>query len=94
MPVSSSLIAAQSSALTAAREAQARFQAQIRAQQAQAAPQAGAMNPASPADGFAPLSLKQVSGKQVEGPAQTLPRASPAGPRGTGRLGQHIDITV
>jgi hypothetical protein len=89
MQVSSSLIAAQSSALTAAREAQARFQAQIRAQQAQAAPQAGAMNPASPADGFAPLTLKQV-----QSPAQGLSQAAPASPKGTGRLGQHIDITV
>jgi hypothetical protein len=92
MQVSSALIAAQSSALTAAREAQARFQAQIRSQQAPAQP--AASQAASPADGFAPLSLKQVSGKQVEGPAQTLPRAAPPSPQGIGRLGQHIDITV
>jgi hypothetical protein len=81
MQVSSSLIAAQA----AAREAQARFQAQIRGQQAPA--QAGA---ASPADGFAPLPLKQV-----QGPAPGLPQAAPAGPQAAaGRLGQHIDITV
>jgi hypothetical protein len=90
MQVSSSHIAAQS-ALAAAREAQARFQAQIRSP---APPPPGPVqNAAQPSsagavDGFAPLPLKQA--------AQPQATAAPAGPRGQppARMGQHVDITV
>jgi hypothetical protein len=89
MQVSSSHIAAQS-ALAAAREAQARFQAQIRSPAPPPGPVQNAAQPSSAVavDGFAPLPLKQT--------AQPQAAAAPAGPRGQppARLGQHVDITV
>lgn len=94
MQVSSSLIAAQ----MAAREAQARFHAQMQAQnaatsgpspvQTAARPQAAAAPQA--ADGFAPLPLRQTQAPVQAAPAQNPAPATPGGMR----LGQHIDITI
>lgn len=80
MQVSATLIAAQQ----AARDARARLQ------MPQAAPQANfaaSLEKTAPAQGFSALPLKQ-----------TAPAAAPAAPQpqapASGRLGQHIDITV
>lgn len=93
MQVSSSLIAAQ----MAAREAQARFHAQMQGQNAAAqnngvqAPAQAARPKAAPAtDGFAPLPLRQTQAPVQAAPAQNPAPATPGGMR----LGQHIDITI
>jgi len=84
MQVSATLIAAQQ----AAREARARLQ------MPQAAPQelgranfaAALEKTAAPSPGFSALPLKQVA---AQAPAPAMPQ-----PQASGRLGQHIDITV
>lgn len=79
MQVSATLIAAQQ----AAREARARLQMPQVATQANFA--AALEKTAAPAPGFSPLPLKQ-----------TAPAAAQAAPQAqaSGRLGQHVDITV
>ena len=85
MQVSATLIAAQQ----AAREARARLQMpQAAPQQSSGANFAAALEKtAAPAQGFSALPLKQ-----------TAPAAAPAVPQPqapiSGRLGQHVDITV
>lgn len=76
MQVNSTLIAAQQ----AAREAQARFQANHTPSPGFAA----ALEQAAKPDGFAPLPLKQAAGA-----AAPAPQAAP-----TARLGTLLDITV
>jgi hypothetical protein len=84
MQVSATLIAAQQ----AAREARARLQVPQPAPQAlgKANFAAALEKTAAPAQGFSALPLKQVAA-QAAAPAMPQPAAS-------GRLGQHIDITV
>lgn len=84
MQVSATLIAAQQ----AAREARARLQMpQAAPQEAGRAQFAAALEKTAPAQGFSALSLKQ-----------TAPTAASAVPQPqapiSGRLGQHVDITV
>ena len=84
MQVSATLIAAQQ----AAREARARLQMPQAAPQEAAKPNfAAALEKTGPSQGFSALPLKQ-----------TAPKAAPAIPQpqagASGRLGQHIDITV
>jgi len=84
MQVSATLIAAQQ----AAREARARLQVpQAAPQQAAKVNFAAALEKtAAPTQSFSALPLKQVA-------AQAGPAAMPQ-PTASGRLGQHIDITV
>jgi len=88
MQASSSLIAAQ----MAAREAQARFHAQMQGQNSavQAPAQAARPQAAAATDGFAPLPLRQTQAPVQAAPAQNPAPAAPGGMR----LGQHIDITI
>jgi hypothetical protein len=84
MQVSATLIAAQQ----AAREARARLQMPQAAPQDVAKPNfAAALEKTGPSQGFSALPLKQTA----PAPAQTMPQ--PQAPA-SGRLGQHIDITV
>ena len=81
MQVSATLIAAQQ----AAREAQARFQAQHVAPQTQPKPASFASALGAP-DEFAPLPLKQTA---TAAPAPAAPQPAPSG-----RMGTLLDITV